>query len=111
MNSPTTPKSPHFSYVAIESRKLRGSCVSSPTDSCATGVAGRSPRSHAAWHAVRGAGHQALDLGDGAIGHPAKRALPPGMGRADHPGGAIGQQHRGAIGGDNAEQLGGNCTD
>ena len=37
------------------------------------------------------------------LGHPGESTLPTGMGGADHAGLLVGEQHRGAIGGENAE--------
>ena len=42
---------------------------------------------------------------------PASRPAPAGMGRADHARLAVGQQHRRAIGGDDAEQQAGPVGD
>ena len=53
----------------------------------------------------------ALHRRDGGLDHAAERALPAGMGRADHAGLAVGEQHRRAIGGEDAEQQAGPVGD
>ena len=53
----------------------------------------------------------ALHRGDGGVGDAAERAFPAGMRRADDAGGRVGEQHRHAIGGEDAEQQAGPIGD
>ena len=62
-------------------------------------------------HTLRPVRAQGFHRRDRRIGHSGHCALPPGMGRADHAGLPVSQQHRGAIRSDNAQQYAGLVSD
>ena len=56
-------------------------------------------------------GAEPLHLGDGRLDHSAERAFPAGMGGADHTRFRVGEQHRRAVGGEDAEDQAGPVGD
>ena len=56
-------------------------------------------------------GAEQLHRGDRGLDHPAQRALPAGMGGADHAGIRVGEQDRRAVGGEDAERQAGPVGD